>query len=281
MFSTAFKFSAAVLAAAAALSVSQSVEAQACSTAAWTSVSGNAVAGSPTAVRRYSGRCGLSGTLPGGGYVVESTNHAAEGTTAPLQARFFVFPAVTGGNVTIFQAMDANTAGNALAEVRYDAAAQRFDFISNGQTMSTTGTAPPSRWYRVGLVYQAGQAIVPTVVGNGGTTFTFTGTATSGGSAVEAVRLGAVSGTATGSVFVDEYEASRAAVGGSSPFAAVCRGDANGDGQIGVGDAISVANEFIGTMANGQPDCNEDGQIGVGDAICVANRFIATGSSCS
>lgn len=280
MFSTAFKFSAAVLAVAAALGVSQSVEAQTCSTAAWTSVSGNAVAGSPTAVRRYSGRCGLSGTLPGGGYVVESTNHAAEGTSAPLQLRFFVFPAISGGNVTVFQAMDANTAGNPVAEIRYDATAQRFDFISNGQTVSTTGTAAPSRWYRVGLVYRAGQAIVPTVVGSGGTTYAFTGSATSGAAAAEAVRMGAISGTGTGTVFVDEYEASRAAVG-ADPFGMICRGDANGDGSINVFDTIQTINERLnGTLVAGQPDCNEDGTVNVFDTICVIGLRLA-GTTCN
>ena len=53
------------------------------------------------------------------------------------------------------------------------------------------------------------------------------------------------------------------------------KGDVNGDGEVGIGDIISVTN----FMANGdqsgitleQADVNEDGQVGVGDIISITN----------
>jgi hypothetical protein len=272
---------ATALVAGASFFAWQPVQAQ-CSTAAWTSVAGSASAGSAPAVRRYSGACGLTATMPGGGHVVEATNHANEGVSAPFRARFFVFPAITSGNVVVFQAMDADSAGNALVQVRYDAAAQRFDFINSvGTVRSTSVAAPPSKWYRVSVEYQAnsGTGFNASVTGNGGQAITLAGGAlptTNVG--VQAVRLGAVSGTAPGgSVFVDEYEASRAAMATANPYSVVCRGDANKDGNLNVFDTIQIINERLnGTLTIGQPDCNEDGTVNVFDTICVIGRRLAS-----
>jgi hypothetical protein len=272
---------ATALVAGASFFAWQPVQAQ-CSTAAWTSVSGNATAGSAPAVRRYSGACGLSAAMPGTGYVVESTNHGNEGVTAPFRARFFVYPAISAGNVVVFQAMDANTAGNALVQVRYDADAQRFDFINSaGAVRSTTVTAPSSRWYRVTIQYSANSptGFNASVVGNGGQTITVGGSAQATTNVgVQAVRLGAVVGTATaGSVLVDEYEASRADLATANPYSMVCRGDANKDGNLNVFDTIQIINEGVfGTLAIGQPDCNEDGSVNVFDTICIINRSLAS-----
>jgi hypothetical protein len=271
---------ATALVAGASFFAWQPVQAQ-CSTAAWTSVSGNATAGSAPAVRRYSGACGLSAAMPGTGYVVESTNHANEGVTAPFRARFFVYPAISAGNVVVFQAMDANTAGNALVQVRYDADAQRFDFINSaGAVRSTTVTAPSSRWYRVTIQYSANSAtgFNASVVGNGGQTITVGGSAQATTNVgVQAVRLGAVAGTATaGSVIVDEYEATRADMATTSPFSMICRGDANNDGSLNVFDAVRINAEVLSDVPGpGQPDCNEDGNINVFDTVCLVNRVLA------
>jgi hypothetical protein len=274
------KLSAALLA-GAAFFAAPAAEAQSCTTAAWTSVQGTATAGTTPAVRRYSGVCGLTAAA-GAGYVIESVNHDSEGLASPFRARFFVFPAITAGTATVFQAMDANSGGNAVLEVRYNATSGTFEFTNGvGGNVRATAPAPASRWYRVEVQYEANTAISGSVIGNGGQTYAFAGAAiNAGASGINAVRVGAVAG-GTGAVFVDEYEASRAALTTTNPFTLICRGDANGDGSIGVGDAIAIANEFGGTRATGQPDCNEDGSIGVGDAVCVANRFATTGSSCA
>jgi hypothetical protein len=278
----------AALVAGASFFAWQPVQAQ-CSTAAWTGAPvGNAAAGAAPTVRRYSGACGLSAVMPGTGYVVESTNHANEGVTAPFRARFFVYPAITSGNVVVFQAMDADSAGNPLVQVRYDATAQRFDFINSaGAVRSTSGTAPASRWYRVTVEYQAnlGTGLNGSVRGNGGQTFALAGGAqptTNVG--VQAVRVGAISGSATGgSVFVDEYEASRAAMATESPFTAVIRGDANGNGTCASNDITATANELLFNLigaggdrqlAAGQPDCDENGTVNSADLTCTAQRLI-------
>jgi hypothetical protein len=279
------KLAAALLAGSALLAWHPAADAQSCSTAAWTSVAGNAIAGAATSdpeVRRYSGRCGLMGTIPGTGYVVESTSHSNEGDTAPLRVRFFVFPQVSSGSVTIFQGMDANTGGNAVVQVHYNAGSQRFEFQTPSGTGFTSGTAPASRWYRVELVYQRNTALSASVRGNGGTTLAVSNAPNAGPGVVNAVRLGAVAGS-NGTVFVDEYEASRSASGGPGVFTTVVRGDATGDGQCNSSDITAIARDFLFTelgpggsrqLAAGQADCNEDGEINSSDITCIARRII-------
>lgn len=263
------------LLACSALYAAPEAQAQSCSTAAWDggTVTGT---GSAAATRKYSGSCGLSGTLPTG-YVTESTNHSAEGVAAPLHVRFFVYPGITSGNVTVFQGMDANSGGNSVIQVHYNAASQRFEFQTPSGTGFTTGTAPSASWYRVMLTYQANQALVATVKGNGGTVYAVSGLPNAGAAGVEAVRLGAVAGTATGTVFVDEYEASRAA--GDPGMAPKHRGDANDDGGVSGPDIVLVARQAGGFITNpGQPDCNEDGGVSGPDIICtarIAGGFVA------
>jgi hypothetical protein len=273
----------AVLVASAAMFAWQPASAQ-CSTAAWSAVEGTATAGSPVsdpAVRRYSGRCGLSATLPATGYVVESTSHSGEGVSTPLRARFFVFPGVSGGSVTLFQGMDAGN--NPVVQVHYNAATGQFQFQTPNGTGTTATTAPASRWYRIEVVYQANQALSASVRGNGGLNYAVSGLPNAGAAGVDAVRLGAISGTATGAVFVDEYEASRAESGGPGVFTTLVRGDADGNGVCNSSDITAIARDFLFTelgpapnrqAAAGQPDCTEDGAVNSSDITCLARRII-------
>ena len=52
------------------------------------------------------------------------------------------------------------------------------------------------------------------------------------------------------------------------------KGDVNGDGQVGIGDIISVTNYMAGEF-NGitleQADVNGDGEVGIGDIISITN----------
>ena len=52
------------------------------------------------------------------------------------------------------------------------------------------------------------------------------------------------------------------------------KGDVNGDGQVGIGDIISITNYMSGEP-NGvtleQADVNGDGEVGIGDIITVTN----------
>jgi hypothetical protein len=183
-------------------------------------------------------------------------------------------------------AMDANTGGNALVQVRYDAGAQRFDFINAaGAVRSTTGVAPASRWYRVTVEYQANSptGLNASVRGNGGQTIALGGSAQATTNVgVQAARVGAIAGSATaGSVFVDEYEASRASMDTAAPFTAIVRGDSTGDGQCNSSDLTSIANDIVfrligapGIKSTGQPDCDENGIVNSSDLTCLAQRVV-------
>jgi hypothetical protein len=52
------------------------------------------------------------------------------------------------------------------------------------------------------------------------------------------------------------------------------KGDVNGDGEVGIGDIISITN-FMAGVPNGvtleKADVNGDGVVGVGDIIFVTN----------
>ena len=54
----------------------------------------------------------------------------------------------------------------------------------------------------------------------------------------------------------------------------VVMGDVNGDGQVGIGDIISVTNFMAGTSGEvtlEQADVNGDGEVGIGDIITITN----------
>lgn len=270
--------------AALALSGWQTANAQTtCNTSAWSGVTGSPVAGgpnsTPTAVARYSGSCGLRAAASGN-YVSETTRHSAEGSTAsPMHARFLVYTGITAGSPVVFQSLDG-TAGTVVT-VTYDRTNQRFTFAAPGASGSTAnGSALANRWITVQFSYQAGQPFTAQTTSLDVVT-AITPSAPLSGTApsIEEVRLGGVSGTQTGALIFDEYEASRAI--GSPSFTLLCRGDANKDGAINVFDTVIAANERLsGTLAGGQPDCNEDGAINVFDTVCISGRRLA-GATCN
>ena len=54
-------------------------------------------------------------------------------------------------------------------------------------------------------------------------------------------------------------------------------GDANGDGQINVGDVICIINNILDPTSSpfGNPDCNSDGDVNILDVICLINKILA------
>ncbi len=275
----AIKLSAVLLAGSSMFGF-QAADAQSCTTAAWTSVAGSPTAGSPKsspAVKRYSGACGLAASTAGS-YVIESKNHEAEGDLTPFSARFYVYTGVTGGAPLVFRAMDANSGGSAVVQIAYDANDQNFDFTVNGVPKSTTaGSAPRNKWINVGFKYKTGEQFMAKTTTAGTTTQLDATGMTAGASTVEAVQLGMIAANgATGTLYFDEYEASRADAVDPVP-APLCRGDANNDGSINVFDTIQVINERLtSTLVAGQSDCNEDGSVNVFDTICVINLRLAS-----
>lgn len=265
--------------------------ASACSTAAWTAVTGDVVAGGPTDadvakrdVKKYVGSCGLKAGTSGSNFVAETAQHSAEGGAAPYRARFFVFTGVTGAAVSnVFQALDADSSGNPVVTVAYDPTEANFDFLVNGTTRSTTaGSAPLNRWVTVEFVYQANTAFSAKTRTLGEETV-LASPQTAGAATIEAVQMGLLSGGGAGNFHFDEFEASRAASAGSGQsgaFTMRCRGDANGSGTITAGDRAAITAEIGGTPGAGATDCNESGSITAGDRACVT-ALIGNLATCS
>lgn len=218
---------------------------------------------------RYSGVCALKSTTSGN-YVGD--NHPVN--DPQYNARFYVFTGATGAP-EVFGAYSADDGGGSqLIGIVYDAGAGEFQFSANGASGNLGGIVA-NKWYSIEFAYDAGNSFSADVAGAAGFSGSPTISGTPAATNIESARLGWIGGAGTGHIGTDEFESTRGVAIGR-----LCRGDANNDSAIGVGDAIGVANEFAGTAASGQPDCNEDGSVGVGDAICVANLFVATGSTC-
>jgi hypothetical protein len=250
--------------------------AEACSVAAWSAVVGGAQPVNVAGGSIYKGACGLRTTNTAPSFVEESPNHSAEGGATPFTARFFVYTGLSGGSPVVFRALDADANGNSVIDVAYNTATQNFSFTVNGSTASTAaGTAPIGKWNEVLMVYKTGQAFSGETRSTGATAITdFTGSVaglTAGAATIQRVQLGLVAnGSGTGNIFIDEYEASRAATPGKAALSAMCRGDTNGMDGITAADRAVVTAAIRGTFtADRSPDCNEDGSITAADRACV------------
>lgn len=271
------KISPRTLLAAALLTALPMGSALACTISAWTGTPSSPAptAGGPaTGVARYSGVCALS--TASGQYVVDNTP-GAEGT---YRARFYVLPsAVTGGAATIFKAtVDNNGAGTNVVTVGYNGTA--FNFTQNGTAVGTPINAAAGKWYSVEVYYKAGAAFQATVAGggNGATLGTVNVTSGIGAGTVGSAVLGVSSGTASAPVRFDAFESTRSE---TTAIGRLCRGDANGDGNINTFDVNAVINERVnGNLAQGQVDCNEDGSVNAFDQNCVITLRLAS-ATCS
>ena len=65
---------------------------------------------------------------------------------------------------------------------------------------------------------------------------------------------------------------------GSEPTTDVLRGDANGDGEIGMPDVMFVVNYILGNPAEtfnaDAADANQDGEIGMPDVMFIVNYIL-------
>lgn len=248
----------------------------ACNTTQWgqggvTAVVGTPTAGNPTAaVKRYSGQCGLAATSAAN--YVQDGSPAAE---ASFIARFYVYPGVTGGSPTVFNAASVGTSVPDYNILSVEFNGTGFNFKNRAGATAFTLAATASKWYAVEVKYtRATNTVDAKVRGNVGAEVTGTGstfTVDNAADGVDYVQFGWVSGAATGTVHVDAYESRR-----STDIGRLCRGDANGDLVLNVGDRGAVTSETLGiALASGQPDCNEDGTINVGDRGCITTRVLA------
>jgi hypothetical protein len=294
------------MSAVAGMSLAPAAFSQTCSTAAWgqggnptvTPTVGAPVPGgplaTPTAIPRYSGRCGLRAPTGAGNYVQDSSP-AAEPT---FRARFYAFLAGTGTS-NIFR---AGNQADALTSIT--AASSRILVEWNGSNTITArgpGGSPTltcsgltaGRWYSIELGYNStASALGSGVTGVPANSMRLRvqnetaapidcnqvstgGVPTAAANNIDFVQLGNLSGGSSGAVIVDSYESRR-----TTPIGRLCRGDANASNTITAGDAQAIINEFVnGNLATGQADCNENGAITAGDAQCVLNRF-TNGENC-
>jgi hypothetical protein len=252
-----------------------SLQTQACTTTGWVdsfNIPDNGVAGSPTAVSRYSELCALAVT--GQSYV--QSNKASD---TQYIGRFYVFPDVSGsGEVDLLVAYAEDTATTPLFRIAYDGSNFIFDAGGAGGGSNTT-TLAASGWNLVEFEFNSDGNFNFWV----NETWDFnalsyssgpTGTFAAGSGTVEAVRLGAPNGMASqaGTISYDAYEAHR-----TSQVGALLAGDANKDGDVNTGDIGTVITEFFGAdLAPGTPDCNKDGEVNTGDIGCIITIFFTT-----
>lgn len=262
----------------------------ACSTAAWIQpTTGSPLAGGPLegnpgdatrSVPRYMGLCGLQAADGGNSYV--AVDHGQAENT--YRARFYFYASPTAP-ATVMQSYSDVGATTSVIAVNYDPAGTISATVPGTSGLSVSGIAP-NRWYGIEVTRIVGQPASLAVRGGGGggvggspaqarqsiplVDASVTGTGNATGNGVRVTRLGAI-GVTTGSVAVDEFEASR----GASPIGFRLRGDANLSGIRDTGDVIAIAREAVtpGTVL-GVSDCNESGGTDTGDILCAARVAI-------
>jgi len=277
----AIRFTALALALSGA-SLAFSSTASACTTGAWSSVTGAPTAAEPSAVKRYSGACGMQPELAGSSFVTDnSPNGTTDGTSNPYRARFYVYTGVNGNSPVVFSATDSDGGAGATA-VSISRTTSGFSFTIPGTTVanfveSGGATVFNNKWYGIEIFYQNGQSFTATVRGANAPTATVLTSAgnVSGGPAVGSASLGVINAAAsTTAMSFDDFESTRSA---ASAIGFRCRGDANDSGgAINVFDTVAIVAERVnGTLAPGMPDCNEDGSINVFDTACVIGLRLA------
>lgn len=274
-------FTSRKLLAAALLAAIPMGSALACTTGNWTDVANGGgietntpTAGSPGAVARYSGECGLAADA--GDFV---TNNAPDGEGV-YRAQFYVYTSNTG-TATVFRATDAdNNLGNEVLRVDY--APGTFSFFQNGNPAGTvTGAGVvANKWYAVQLLYVAGEAdgFSATVKGN----VNFSGSVAAGVAGAGTIGSHSLgNGGGAGIVRADAFESTRSA---DTAIPRLCRGDSDGSGAVGVTDIVGVITEFLPPkpLNAGQPDCDENGIVDISDATCAVNLFLPpVGGNCA
>jgi hypothetical protein len=242
--------------------------AQACTTDGWASDSGAPVAGSPTAVSRFSELCALK---------VSATSYVQSDAASDTRyiGRFYFLPE-TGGTGTVdiliaYSDQDVTNATTDLFTISYDGTDFIFDATEAGG--GSASTLAVSGWNLVEFEYNSDSGNFNFWVNE---VWDFdalsyaapTDTFASGTGKVEAVQLGAPIGMGgfTGEITFDAYEAHR-----STSVGALLVGDANGNGAVNSTDvsALLIETELGGTLAPGQPDCNMNGIVNSTDASCI------------
>ena len=244
------------LIAAGALMASQA--AMACQLSAWSETFGGAIADDPISgpsdpeVPRYSGLCGMEAADG----AVSGVRDNSPGGIDRIRARFYV--------------LLNNDAATPIYEGYSNGDASVFSVAANDSGGITLNGGPvvagnSAEWNSIEIDWDpAGGGA--TLIVNGGTPQiqSVSGTA----APISYVQLGNLGGAA-GTLVFDSYESRR-----TEGIGRLCVGDADGNGERGIGDLQAIFEEFqLDILASGTPDANEDGDVGIADLQIVFETF--------
>lgn len=256
--------------------------AQACTLSSWsgTSGSGGLSTGEPDSEhRRFEGHCGLRVSADRGDRYVEDGSPDSE---TVYFARFYFHAGDLelddGGWVDLFTAYDDGRRPSEQLGVRLqDSQEGRVLVLRSreaGRIIESEPVPVRDRWHGVTLSWK--QA---TRRGNGEAELGLDGTPRAtlsrldnGNSVISLARMGAVEASGSrGALHFDAFQSRR-----KTPAEVLVAGDASGDGALGPGDLVAVAEEINGAaLADGQPDCNGDGSVDAADLDCLAEAIIS------
>jgi hypothetical protein len=236
----------------------------ACSSAAWASTEGAALADDPTnGTPRVSGLCGLGVTATG--HVIDNSP-AAETT---FIGRFYVFPKPLGAGTHEVFAAYSDEAGTKLFSITYDGVNINFDATAAAGGGSTSVAADTTHWNLVEFKWESGEQGSAWVNADA-LTDAASSTFASGTGSIDQVRMGALSDVGGDAAYFDDYESHR-----SLPVGPLLAGDGNLDANVNSGDVNVIVNEFLtSSLGIGVPDCNLDGAVNSGDVNCVVAIFL-------
>jgi hypothetical protein len=243
-----------------------SINAFACSTAAWLGGTTGAVSANNPAngVLKVSGSCGFKVT--GLGYVQDNSPEAE----AQFIGRFYFFPEFSGaGSADIFVAY-SDEAATELFSVGYDGSNVTIDATAAPGGNSVSVPVTGNRCHLIEFSWVSGDSgglwvDADATLDDPNATFA------SGSGVVESVRLGAPNGLdgLSGMAYFDDYVSHR-----TSPIGGILPGDGNLSGGIDEGDIDAIKSEFLyGTYSDGSTDCNLDGGVNSGDVNCVVEQL--------
>ena len=243
-----------------------SINAFACSTAAWFDAVGAYSANNPAnGVSKVSGSCGFKVT--GLGYVQDNSPDSE----AQFIGRFYFFPQFSGaGSADIFVAYSNNEASTELFSVTYDAGNVTIDSTAAGGG-SASVPINGAGWHLIEFAWISGESGSLWVDADAEKGDPADATFASGSGMVESVRLGAPNGFVdlSGEAFFDDYVSQRV-----SPIGGILAGDGNLDGVIDSSDIDAIKSEFLfGDYPQGSTDCNFDGETNSGDVNCVVEQL--------
>jgi len=252
-----------------AIAATFSLNAQACSLAAWSDSSGavSALSPPPNANTRFQQFCGLA--VDGTGYVQD--NSPIDDTDTRIRLQFYVIADAGNDEVVILQAFEDDAGASEAFSISHKPSTGELGFTTAGNATVYAAMPQPERWTQVQIDWDAAGGLrywidaTPNQADDNPTGTIDEGTATN----IGMVRLGApvAFGDATRFSF-DSYQANR-----TTAIPGLLIGDANASGGISISDVTNVSNELRGTLASGQPDCNLNGAVTVSDITCIAGKL--------